>query len=296
MATVAVQGSIDFDVAMHDHHEGAEYRISASIRSARIGDQVVAVVHVPHGSAARFVRPVAVAALAIPVKIYARPDDERREVAFFRTLVVCGRSGNHIVSDRSGANCGATQGCVHCTVGAAWLRECVGPIVRGIVVAIVVELFLSSVVPPQRLVKRSAMATFPGRPGMRTVPVMFTNAQQAVHFPFQDGGETTNFLDAGGELPDKTRFKIGIYDLVEKFFTVNRTGGHSKGFRPAASDGSDLLNDKPTIAKDVFGRGKVVSSETFRWFHLVQNFARLLTLDLDDRIGPSAKNVDRYAQ
>jgi hypothetical protein len=55
IAAVAVQRSIDFDVPMHDHHEGAENRVPAAIRSAGIPDQVVAVVDVPDRSSARLV-------------------------------------------------------------------------------------------------------------------------------------------------------------------------------------------------------------------------------------------------
>ena len=77
MAAVAVQCSIDFDVAMHDHHECAKYGVSAAIRGARIGDEMVAIVHVPDGSSSRFMRPVTVAPFAIPVEIHARPNHER---------------------------------------------------------------------------------------------------------------------------------------------------------------------------------------------------------------------------
>jgi hypothetical protein len=55
MAAEAMQGSIDFDVPMHDHHEGAEYCVSTAIRSAGIRDQVVTVVDVPDSSRSRLV-------------------------------------------------------------------------------------------------------------------------------------------------------------------------------------------------------------------------------------------------
>jgi hypothetical protein len=55
IAAVAVQCSLDLDVPMHDHHKSAECRVAAAIRSARIPDQVVAVVDVPDGSSSRLV-------------------------------------------------------------------------------------------------------------------------------------------------------------------------------------------------------------------------------------------------
>src|SRR6185503_17623175 len=69
MRAPAIHFSGNFDVAMHHDHKCAEVRIRASIRGARIGNQVAAVVDVRRRSTARFVGPVAVTTFAIPMEI-----------------------------------------------------------------------------------------------------------------------------------------------------------------------------------------------------------------------------------
>ena len=75
---------------MHDDHKGAEVRVASPIGGARIRNGDVAVVEIGHGRAARFVRPVTVTSLSVPVEVNVRPDDERSEVPLLWTFIVSG--------------------------------------------------------------------------------------------------------------------------------------------------------------------------------------------------------------
>src|ERR1700721_378470 len=120
---------------------------------------MVAIVHAPDGSRSRFMRPVTVAPLAIPVEVHARPNHERHKMAFLGAFVVRAGSRNPIISYRRRTNRGATQRRVHRGVCTPRLRKSVGPVIRSIVIAIVIELFLPGIIPPGGLIERAAMAT-----------------------------------------------------------------------------------------------------------------------------------------
>ena len=92
-----MQFSVDLDVAMHDLHERAEYRIPAAIGGAGIGNQMVAVVHVSDGGASGLVRPIAVAPLAVPVEVHTRPNHKSHQMPFLGTFVVRARNRNQII-------------------------------------------------------------------------------------------------------------------------------------------------------------------------------------------------------
>lgn len=76
---------VDFDVAMHDDHEGAEDIVRATIGRARVGDQMAAVVNVGGRRVAHLVCPVSGATLTIPVIIMAWRNGEGNEMAFLGT-------------------------------------------------------------------------------------------------------------------------------------------------------------------------------------------------------------------
>jgi hypothetical protein len=84
--------SRDFDVPMHNNHEGAEVRVETAIGCARIMDQLTAVVHVGDLRAAGLVCPVTVPPFPIPMEIPVRADDACDEVALLRVLVICVRA------------------------------------------------------------------------------------------------------------------------------------------------------------------------------------------------------------
>ncbi len=151
----------DFDVAMHDDHKGAIVRIRAAIGGARIGNQFAATIHVGDGRTAGLVRPEAVAAFAVPMEVLAGSDDQSNEVAFLGTAVVGSRRGDEGIGDGGGADTSTREAGVHRASGAAGLRERVGAVVRGVIVAVIVGLLLSTpaVVPPERFVKRRTVAT-----------------------------------------------------------------------------------------------------------------------------------------
>src|SRR5260370_36559091 len=84
-ATPAALASGNLDVAMHDHHEGAEVGVGASIGRSRVGNRVAAVVDVGDRGGARFVAAPTFSSLPLPEEVSARPDDERPQLAIMRT-------------------------------------------------------------------------------------------------------------------------------------------------------------------------------------------------------------------
>src|SRR5215469_9649446 len=147
-------------------------------------------------------------------------------MAFLRTFVVSSRSSNQIISYCRWTNRCATKRRIHRSVGAAWLRKGIGPIIGSIIVAIIVELLLSGIIPPRGFIKRRTAAMLPIGPAMMIILVMFTDVVQTLYFPPENGGETTNNLEASRETARaaKISFEIGIGDAVEKFAPINRTG------------------------------------------------------------------------
>ena len=135
-------------MAMHDDHERAEIRVAAPICGSWVGDQIPAIVDLRRLRAAWLVRPVPIATLSIPMKIPIRPDHQRHKVALFGALVVGSRRSNERVGDSSCPHLGAGDGIIHRPICQPGLRICIGSVVRPVIVAIVVELNLSAIVPP----------------------------------------------------------------------------------------------------------------------------------------------------
>src|SRR5262249_49197060 len=127
-------------------------------------DNDATVVQVGRGRPARLMRPIAVPAFAVPMEITVRPNDERGQMALLGTLVVGSRCVDQIVADGSGLDGGTRQGRVDRAPCQPRLRKRVGTVISRIVVAVVVELPLTTVVPPSGFVKRRALATSSRRP------------------------------------------------------------------------------------------------------------------------------------
>src|SRR5246127_2409932 len=99
-------------------------------------------------------------------------------MAFLRAFVVSTRSSDQIISYCRWTNRRATKRRIHRPVGATWLRKGIGPIVRSIIIAIIVKLLLSGIIPPRGLIKRRTAAMLLTRPAMMIVLVMFTYVVQ----------------------------------------------------------------------------------------------------------------------
>src|SRR5262245_40520393 len=85
-------------------------------------------------------------------------------MSFLGTLVVRARGVDQVVCQCGRTHRSASERSIFRARREAGLREGVRAVVGGVVVAVVVELLLTAIVPPVRLVQGRAMATFPRWP------------------------------------------------------------------------------------------------------------------------------------
>jgi len=88
-------------VAMHYNHECAKVGVRSTVSSARIVDDMPAIIKVRYGCSTRLVCPAAIAPLAIPVKVPARRNHQCYEMTLLGTFVVCGGTIDKAVGFRS---------------------------------------------------------------------------------------------------------------------------------------------------------------------------------------------------
>ena len=116
------------------------------------------------------VGPVPVPALPVPVKVNVGGYHEGYQVPFIRPFIIGCRAVDQCIFNGGRLDRRACLLRVHGTCCKTGLGEGVAPVVGPIVVAVIMHLFLSAVVPPGGLIQRRAFADFLDGPRRLLLP------------------------------------------------------------------------------------------------------------------------------
>src|SRR5262249_43736445 len=173
----------------------------------------------------------------------------------------------------------------------------ISPVIRRIVVAVIVPLLLATVVPPRRLVQRRApTAVYDGSRKSRQLEVQ-VKLLEALYLPLQQQREPTRRRQPCRSplAPSKEFFKLRVSDCVGRVGPVNRARRHAEPAGKRATRCSCLVDDQPAVAETELWRYRT-PLQRFRGLQSLQNLARALAVHLNDWIGSSAEDVNRYPQ
>jgi len=253
---------------MHHDHERAKVRVRSTVGGTRIVNKMTAVINIRDRCRTGFVCPETVATLAIPVKVPIWPNHQCDKMSFFRTLVIRRWTVDKAVGFRSRSNGGTCKIGVHRSCGLSGLCEGVTTIIGAVVIAVIVQLLLSAIVPPIRLIERgtSASLEMPFMPRKRPCGKLQTNLSKAVDLLLNKAGrplpdwQTSNWPRAAA---DKI-LEIWIGRTMRQAHTKEIAVDQLKTFRQSPLLALDKIDRQASIPEGVGNVGNFASSR-FNW-------------------------------
>jgi len=286
----------DLDVPMHYNHERAKTGVTASVSRARISDQLPAVVEIGGFTPAGLVRPEVVATFPIPVKIPTRPYNQRYQMTFPGAPVVGQWLVDQFIGNRPGLDFGARNRGVLGSSRFTGLGVGIGPVIATIVIAVVVVLDLTGVVPPTGLVERRTPTSATKRPsGFFPQRPFGTHLVESVDLPFQSEVKRfteAKFADRSGTSTDEI-LKSRVFNVVRQTKPKGVAVRYPEQFGQSLGRPAGLFHDQTAITQGRSRRhSQLASFDPLRWLKTLQGVRGIAALQFNDRVLPAAENID----